>query len=113
MNLEQTKRVTAVLNEFLAEIRQSTSHIFNSEYFTEEDWNSIKTETMNIAHSYFRNAKEYDFNGLLNGLREFVMLRQLIVSTDNRLQKNTDCNSSVKTASPLTELFKSLKTKGE
>ena len=82
MNLEQTKRVTAVFNELYEEIRQSLPDLFIE--LTEQEWKSLRTEATGIVFSYLKNAKQYNFNGLVSGIREFVLIRLLIMKTEHQ-----------------------------
>lgn len=82
MNLEQTKRVTAVFNELYEEIKQTSSDLFTG--ITEQEWKSLKAEATGIVFSYLKNAKQYNFSELVSGIGEFVMIRLLIMRTEHQ-----------------------------
>ena len=103
MNIEQTKRVTAVFNELYEEIKQTSSDLFTG--ITEQEWKSLKAEATGIVFSYLKNAKQYNFNTLVGGIREFVMIRLLVIKIEHqRTVKQIKENVTAVTPS-LEELF--------
>ena len=51
---------------------------------TEQEWKSLKAEATGIVFSYLKNAKQYNFSELVSGIREFVMIRLLIMRTEHQ-----------------------------
>ena len=110
MNIEQTKRVTAVFNELYEEIKQTSSDLFTG--ITEQEWKSLKAEATGIVFSYLKNAKQYNFNTLVGGIREFVMIRLLVIKIEHK-RKVKQIKENVTAVTPSLEELFSDKNEGE